>query len=125
MLKVKCRRSATKTSTKSIGSFRRKSGPKERSALREKWYAGGVARRNFGGICQLVCVKSEEIGLLGSREQPLLILEDAKFVARSKDEIEISVAEAKANWSAITAAALFYGASFRIMGNKIASSRFE
>lgn len=84
----------------------------------DTWFSGEIAKRNFGALCKRVNSKKIEISLLGSEEQPLLILSNTKDVNQLHDETEISLDEAKANWSAVTAAALFFGTVFLVTLNK-------
>lgn len=85
----------------------------------EDWYPSDEAKRSLGSICQHVNEQGREIGLLGSEERPTLILVDARKVPVADNEVDIAIDEAKADWSAVTAAALFYGTVFRIRGKKI------
>jgi hypothetical protein len=84
----------------------------------EEWYPSDTAKRRFGSICQAINERGAEIGLLGSDEKPLLLLRDADAVDASPSEVTISIDEAKANWSAVTAAVLFFDTQFRIIGKK-------
>jgi hypothetical protein len=108
MLKTKIRAPASKT-------FR---APPPRAPASKDWYSSDDAKRKFGAICQQVIEQGREIGLLGSEERPLLTLVNAESVEQAENEIEISIDEARADWSAVTAAALFYGTVFRIRGKK-------
>ena len=85
----------------------------------EDWYPSEDAKRSLGSICVQVNEQGREIGLLGSEDRPALTLIDAREVAIADNEVDVSIDEAKADWSAITAAALFYGTVFRIRGKKI------
>lgn len=118
MLKNKTRRPATKTPKTSRHSPPRRA--KEEGAFSlDDWYASDDAKRRFGSVCQQVNEQGREIGLLGSEERPLLTLAHAESVEQAENEIEVSIDEAKADWSAVIAAALFYGTVFRIRGKKI------
>lgn len=86
-------------------------------ALRD-WYPSEDAKRRLGAICQAVNETGARTYLLGTAERPYLLLEDADAADESADEWGISIDDAKANWSAVTAAALFFGARFRIQGKK-------
>jgi hypothetical protein len=118
MLKSKSRKPAPKTSKTSPPSSPRPA-KEETAFLLDDWYASDDAKRKFGSICQQVNEQGREIELLGSEERPLLTLVDAESVEQGENEIEISIDEAKADWSAVTAAALFYGTVFRIRGKNI------
>ena len=85
----------------------------------QDWYSSEGAKRKFGPICQAVNEESREIELGGSVDRPLLSLVDTSLVPTEKDEVEISIIEATANWSSVTAAALFYGTVFRIRGKRV------
>ena len=84
----------------------------------EEWYASDTAKRRFGSICQAINEQGAEIGILGSQVKPLLLLKDADAVDAAQGEVSISIDDAKANWSAVTAAALFFDTQFRIIGKK-------
>jgi len=87
--------------------------------FRKGWFASDEAKRNFGGLCQMVNVRRREVGLLGSEAKPLLTLVDARSVEPTEQDIEISIEKAKADWPAVTGAALLYGSTFRIRGKKL------
>jgi hypothetical protein len=87
--------------------------------FRKGWFASDEAKRNFGGLCQMVNVRRREVGLLGSEAKPLLTLVDARSVESTEQEIEISIEKAKADWPAVTGAALLYGSTFRIRGKAL------
>ncbi len=84
----------------------------------KEWYSSESAKRSLGRICQAVNEQGKTIGLLGAADRPYLLLEDADDSKPSKEEIEITIDEAKAEWSSVTAAVLFFGTSFRIHGKK-------
>ena len=85
----------------------------------QDWYSSEEAKRKFGRICQAVNEESREIELGGSVDRPLLSLVDTSLVPTEKNEVEISIIEATADWSSVTAAALFYGTVFRIRGKRV------
>ncbi len=87
--------------------------------FRRGWFASDEAKRNFGGLCQMVNELRREVGLLGREAEPLLMLVDARSVEPAEQEIEISIEKAKADWPAVTGAALLYGSTFRIRGKKL------
>ncbi len=87
--------------------------------LRKSWFASDEAKRNFGGLCQMVNERRREVGLLGREAEPFLTLVDARSVEPAEHDIEISIEKAKADWPAVIAAALFYGSTFRIRGQKV------
>lgn len=94
--------------------------PKEQKPfVLDDWYASEDAKRRFGSVCQAVNEQSREVDLLGAEDRPFLSLLDAELVPPAENEVEISIDEAKADWSAVIAAALFYGTVFRIRGKKI------
>jgi hypothetical protein len=84
----------------------------------ERWYPSEAAKRRFGSICQAVNEQSTTVRLLGTEEAPLLLLTDADKHPPQPGEIEITIDEAKADWSAVTTAAAIYGTRFRIKGRK-------
>lgn len=92
--------------------------PKPSFELAE-WYSSETAKRSLGAICQAVNEHGEEIGLLGTEQRPYLMLEDADNSEPSQDEVEITIDEAKADWSSVVAAAMFMGTRFRIHGKKV------
>lgn len=83
------------------------------------WYASEEAKRAFGSICQAVNEEGREIELLGTEDRPLLCLLDTDLVPQGKNEVEISIDEAKADWPAVTGAALCFGTVFRIRGKRV------
>jgi hypothetical protein len=87
--------------------------------FRKGWFASDEAKRNFGGLCQMVNERRRAVGLLGREAEPLLTLIDARSVEPAEHEIEISIERAKADWPAVTGAALLYGSTFRIRGQKV------
>jgi hypothetical protein len=87
--------------------------------LRRYWFASDEAKRNFGSLCLMVNERGREVGLLGREAEPLLTLVDARSVEPAEHEIEISIEKAKADWPAVTGAALLYGSTFRIRGQKV------
>ena len=84
----------------------------------EDWYSSDAAKRSFGRICQAVNEEGEKIGLLGTKDSPYLYLEDIDDADLESDDIIISIEEAKADWSAVTYAAMLTGARFQIQGKK-------
>jgi hypothetical protein len=85
--------------------------------LRE-WYSSDEVKRRLGSICQAVNEQGRTVGLLGSDRHPLIILENADDVEPIAGEEEVTIDEARADWSSITYAVLFLGTTFRIMGKK-------
>lgn len=85
----------------------------------ETWYSSETAKRSFSAICQAVNQQNRKTALLGTENRPLLVLEDADDSEPSEDEIEITIDEAKADWSSIIAATMFMGTRFRIHGKKV------
>lgn len=82
------------------------------------WYSSDLVKRNFGRVCQAVNEEGATITLLGSAERPWLILADIDEHPEQPGDIELTIDEAKADWSAITTAAAIYGTRFRIKGKK-------
>lgn len=82
------------------------------------WYSGDAAKRSFGRICQAVNEEGEKIGILGTEGRPYLFLEDIDAVDETAEDVTISIEEAKADWSAVTHAAMLYGTRFVINGKK-------
>jgi len=89
----------------------------ERAPLLD-WYPSERVKRDLGTICRQVSQEHQEIMFLGSSKAPLLTLIDEKSVEEMPDEISISVDKAKADWSAVTSAALFFGHVFVIFVSK-------
>jgi hypothetical protein len=87
--------------------------------LRKSWFASDEAKRNFAGLCAMVNERRRAVGLLGREAAPLLTLVDARSVQPAEHEIEISIEQAKADWPAVIVAALLYGSTFRIRGQKV------
>ncbi|HEY8162363.1 MAG TPA: hypothetical protein VIF34_08870 [Methylocystis sp.] len=48
-----------------------------------------------------------------------MLLQDADGIEEVPGEIELSIEEIKADWSAVTAAVCLYGTTFRIVGKKV------
>jgi hypothetical protein len=84
----------------------------------EEFYASEAAKRRFGRICQAVHQESATVHLLGTVSSPQLILAGADEHPPEPADIEITIDEAKADWPAITTAALVYGTRFRIRGKR-------
>lgn len=84
----------------------------------EDWYTSDQAKRSFGAICQGVNEQGEKISLLGTKDRPYLFLQDIDDAQLSDDDVEITIEEARADWSAITHAAMLHGTRFRINGKK-------
>jgi hypothetical protein len=84
----------------------------------DDWYASEAAKRRFGSICQAVNEQGTTVTLLGTEDEPLLVLANADEHPQRPDEIEITIDEAKADWPAVTTAAAL-GTRFRIRGKKV------
>lgn len=82
------------------------------------WYPSDPAKRNFGRVCQAVNEEGATITLLGSAERPWLVLADIDEHPEQPGDIELTIDEAKADWSAVTTAAAIYGTRFRIKGKR-------
>ena len=76
------------------------------------WYASEEAKRNLGSICREVFAMDTAVGLLGTPAEPLLVLE--RGLPAGPDDVEVSIDEARADWSNVTLAAAIYGTRFRI-----------
>jgi hypothetical protein len=85
----------------------------------EDWYPSEPAKRSFGRICQAVNEQGTTIRLLGTRDKPLLVLGNADSYSPDPNEVELTIDEAKADWSAVTTAAAIYGTRFRISSQKV------
>ena len=85
----------------------------------ESWYSSETVKRNLGAICRAIALRGskpqEGVHLLGAPATPLLVLE--KIPVEPGDE-EISIDEARADWSNVTLAAAIYGTRFRIQGRR-------
>ena len=85
-----------------------------------RWFSSDSAKRNFGTLSELIR-EGLEVDLLGREDAPLLMLVDANLVEPTFQKVTISVEEAKAEWSSITAAATFFGTEFRIQGKHLSA----
>jgi hypothetical protein len=84
----------------------------------DDWYPSEAAKRSFGTICTAVNEEGTSVHLLGTERAPALVLADARKYARRSEDVEITIDEAKADWSAVITAAML-GTRFRIMGKKV------
>jgi hypothetical protein len=84
------------------------------------WYPSERAKRNLGTLCSAVFQQEKPIYLLGTADEPLLVLE--RLAIEPGDE-EISIDEARADWSNVTLAAAIYGTRFRIQRRRSTPSR--
>jgi hypothetical protein len=82
----------------------------------EEWYSSEDAKRHLGSICRALNVQKQTVQLLGPEEKPFATLAPAGSVRATQFDITILIDDAKANWSSITAAVLFFGSVFRISG---------
>lgn len=107
-----------KTSTKKPAAPRQKLNWRDRADAFDlaEFYASEDAKRAFGGICLAVNVQGKQVALLGAAHKPLAMLSPAAAIPASQFEVSISIDDAKANWSSVTAAVLFFGTAFRISG---------
>lgn len=85
------------------------------------WYASEEAKRNLGSICREVFAMDTAVGLLGTPAEPLLVLE--RGLPAGPDDVEVSIDEARADWSNVTLAAAIYGTRFRIQSRRHPSGR--
>jgi hypothetical protein len=100
---------------------KRKPSPSSKKVALElgDWLASEDVKRRLGAICTAVNEGGGKIFFHGSPDRPTIVLEDSDGVASSPDESELSIDDARANWSTIVAAVLFYGARFRIRGKRV------
>lgn len=84
----------------------------------ESWYPSEIAKRSLGSISTAVDEGETSVGLLGTATAPLLTLACADKHPRRPDDVDITIDEAKADWSAVMTAASL-GTRFRIMGKKV------
>jgi hypothetical protein len=56
------------------------------------------------------------VGVLGTREKPLLLLEDFEIAGARSRDVVLSIEAARSAWTEITLAAMFYNTRFRILG---------
>jgi hypothetical protein len=75
------------------------------------WYPSEQAKRNLGSICKAAFEQRKTVHLLGTADEPLLVLEHLPIAPGDE---EISIDEARADWSNVTLAAAIYGTRFRI-----------
>lgn len=85
----------------------------------QQWYSSDQAKRSFGAICQKVNEEGETVGLLGKEDRPYLLLQDIDGAPLSDDDVEITIEEARADWSSVTYAAMLQGTRFRINGKRL------
>lgn len=84
----------------------------------QPWYSSEAAKRVLGRICQTVNEQGQAVTLLGSAEQPLLVLADIDEHPEQPGDIELTIDEIRADWPAVTLAAAIYGTRFRVIGKK-------
>lgn len=84
----------------------------------EPWYSSEDAKRRIGWLCQTVNENHAKVGLLGSREEPVLFLEDVETCEVVPVNEQITIEEARSNWPAVTIAAAVLGTTFRVEGKK-------
>src|SRR5690242_16024314 len=84
------------------------------------WYPSEQAKRNLGSLCTSAFQEHGTVHLLGTEAEPLLVLE--RLPVEPGDE-EISIDEARADWSNVTLAAAIYGTRFRISRRQSAPPR--
>lgn len=109
MAKISTRRPVTRAKA----DWRSKAGSLDLAA----WYSSEEAKRSFGSICRAVSVQETNVLLLGTEDRPLLLLTPANRTPASQFQVPLTIDEAKADWSAVTAAACLYGSAFRISGS--------
>ncbi len=84
------------------------------------WYSSEIAKRNLGKICDAIFHQQKVVHLLGTEAEPLLELGPPPV---KLDDEEISIDEARADWSNVTLAAAIYGTQFRIQGRRSTPAR--
>jgi hypothetical protein len=84
------------------------------------WYSSEIAKRNLGKICDAIFYQHKVVYLLGTETEPLLELAPPPV---KPDDEEISIDEARADWSNVTLAAAIYGTQFRIQGRRSTPTR--
>lgn len=85
----------------------------------DEWYSSDQAKRNFGRICQAVNQTDSKVGLLGTANLPLLYLKNLHQADVADVNNIVTIEEAKADWAAITSAAMLNNARFQINGKKV------
>ena len=79
----------------------------------KNWYSSEHVRRHLGGLSKEVSQSGRCIYLLGTEDQPLVVLQQGGITTYKK-EIIIFRDTAIGDWSSIISAILFYGTIFRI-----------
>lgn len=85
----------------------------------EEWYSSESAKRAFSRISARIYNDGASTTLLGTADEPLLVLADADEHPVQDGDVVLTVDEAKADWAAMTTAAAIYGTRFRIKGKNV------
>ncbi len=80
------------------------------------WDSSETAKRTFGRLCQAVNENGGSVRLLGTAEEPLLVLADIDDHPEEPGDVTLGIDEAKSDWPAVTTAAAVFGTRFRIRG---------
>lgn len=80
----------------------------------KQWYASEEAKRSLGTLCRAVQEKCNHVGLLGSEAYPLVWLSPANQIARAENEVSLTIEMARADWSAVMDAVVYFRVQFRI-----------
>ena len=86
----------------------------------DSWYPSEPAKRNLGSLCKAIFHQKKSVNLLGTPTAPLLVLDKSRV---EPDDEEISIDEARADWSNVTLAAAIYGTRFRIQSRRSTPNR--
>ena len=84
----------------------------------EGWYPGDTLKRSLAPIARAIGAQGISVDVLGTQGEPFAVLEPASSVPNSPGQVTLTMEEAKAKWSAITGACLFYGTEFRFVGTR-------
>lgn len=87
-----------------------------RSFQLESWYSSDEAKRSFGIICHAVNVQNTTVDIMGTEDTPFAKLVPADTETKTQFEFRISTEDAKANWTTVSSAVIFFGSEFRIHG---------
>ena len=80
-----------------------------------RWYSGDDARAKLGPLSRAINEQGETVGVLGTREEPLILIEDYDMAGARSRDVVLSIEAARSAWTEITLAAIFYNTRFRIL----------
>lgn len=80
------------------------------------WYSSEDVKRSLGRICQAVNERDKKIHLSGLEEKPYMVMENIDKNESFHTDMEITIENLKADWSAVTLAVIFLDFRVRIRG---------